>query len=346
MLANIQTANKIGKKAAEEELARRRRAGGAAGGKLKRPDRMPKSGQSVGSRSFGSSSSHHRSSHHRRGGAKLRSTNATAATTTSSDDLSDVSSVTSFGTSLHGGDTVVSRHDSPPPLREVSSSAASVTSSSRSKHPSIAMEDDAATKQRVAEILAAPPVTLHFDTIDRVLASWDAAQRQHGTDFAQLFGTLLARSLFTEAKSSMALFGLPSTTDVNDTTTLHSKRFQLHAGFLVTMIDGALNLLGPDEDLLLELLLELGRKHARAGVEPRLLPIFQRAVLNALKVVLVDNTNNNEDATENGSVVDDAASARTSGSGSKLYSEQTEQAWKQTLEKICNDMIRGMVAAG
>jgi len=169
--------------------------------------------------------------------------------------------------------------------------------------------------------------------------------------FAHLFPDALfviphTHSLFTEAKSSMALFGLPSTTDVNDTTTLHSKRFQLHAGFLVTMIDGALNLLGPDEDLLLELLLELGRKHARAGVEPRLLPIFQRAVLNALKVVLVDNTNNNEDATENGSVVDDAASARTSGSGSKLYSEQTEQAWKQTLEKICNDMIRGMVAAG
>ena len=41
-----------------------------------------------------------------------------------------------------------------------------------------------------------------------------------------------------------------------------------HAKYFIQMIDKALGMLGPDIELLTEILMDLGQKHVRFGVKP------------------------------------------------------------------------------
>jgi hypothetical protein len=53
---------------------------------------------------------------------------------------------------------------------------------------------------------------------------------------------------------------------------MKSKRFIMHAAYLVQMLDTVLNMLGPDIELLTEIMLDLGAKHLRYGVKPDMFP--------------------------------------------------------------------------
>ena len=48
------------------------------------------------------------------------------------------------------------------------------------------------------------------------------------------------------------------------------------------MFDSALNLLGPDDELLFEMLNQLGKRHVSYGVTPHYLPFMGRALILAL----------------------------------------------------------------
>jgi hypothetical protein len=63
------------------------------------------------------------------------------------------------------------------------------------------------------------------------------------------------------------LFGFPIDIDPTSPEVLTSKRFIMHAAYLIQMIDTALNMLGPDIELLTEIMTELGIKHVRYGGE-------------------------------------------------------------------------------
>jgi hypothetical protein len=64
------------------------------------------------------------------------------------------------------------------------------------------------------------------------------------------------------------IFGFPKEMNPNSDAELKSLRFVKHAEFFIQMIDKALSMLGPDIELLTEILLELGEKHVRYGVKP------------------------------------------------------------------------------
>ena len=57
---------------------------------------------------------------------------------------------------------------------------------------------------------------------------------------------------------------------------------------MIQMLDKALNLLGPDDELLTEILTELGAKHASYGVKPDYFPIMGEALIYMLKDQLKD----------------------------------------------------------
>ena len=59
-------------------------------------------------------------------------------------------------------------------------------------------------------------------------------------------------------------------------------RFVKHAQYFIQMIDRALNMLGPDIELLTEILMELGEKHVRYGVKPEYFPSMGRALIDAV----------------------------------------------------------------
>lgn len=158
-----------------------------------------------------------------------------------------------------------------------------------------------------------PPrsASLDYETMFTVLESWETAH-QHFENFEIVLGTSIARNLFTEKPQAKAVFGFPKSADPNSADFLRTKRFLMHADFLVSMLDSAFQMMGPDEELLTEMLMELGKKHAESGVEPEMFAVFRDALLQALKNILPD------------------------------FSNSTRQAWKQTLDKLSFDMIRGM----
>ena len=55
----------------------------------------------------------------------------------------------------------------------------------------------------------------------------------------------------------------PGSDDIKSST-----RFLAHGAYLIQMLDASLGMLGPDIELLTEIMVELGFKHWRFGVAP------------------------------------------------------------------------------
>jgi hemoglobin-like flavoprotein len=71
-----------------------------------------------------------------------------------------------------------------------------------------------------------------------------------------------------------------------DEELIKSRRFSRHAAYFIQMIDKALGMLGPDIELLTEILLELGQKHVSYGVQPEYFPSMGRALIFAVQDTL------------------------------------------------------------
>jgi methyl-accepting chemotaxis protein len=85
------------------------------------------------------------------------------------------------------------------------------------------------------------------------------------------------------------VFGFPKDMDSSSPEVLKSRRFLRHATYFVQMIDKALSMLGPDIDILTEILLELGEKHVRYGVKPEYFSSMGRALIESLAAELGDD---------------------------------------------------------
>ncbi len=73
-------------------------------------------------------------------------------------------------------------------------------------------------------------------------------------------------------------------------------------------------MLGPDIELLTEIMTELGAKHVVYGVKPDMFPIMGEALFWTLKEMLGDK-----------------------------FKDENEKAWKETYDALSSDMIRAMV---
>ena len=118
-------------------------------------------------------------------------------------------------------------------------------------------------------------------------------------------------SLFEKCPEAKVLFGFPIDIDVQSPDLLESRRFLAHAAYLLEMIDTALGLLGPDSELLTEIMAELGVKHIKYGVTPEMFPIMGDALLHTFKETL----------------------------GKKL-TPAAEESWKITYEALSADLIQ------
>jgi hemoglobin-like flavoprotein len=92
------------------------------------------------------------------------------------------------------------------------------------------------------------------------------------------------------------VFGFDTNADVSEELR-KSPRFRKHATYFIQMIDKALGMLGPDIELLTEILLDLGAKHVGYGVKPEYFPSMGRALIYAVKQQLGDKfTDEKKDA--------------------------------------------------
>jgi hemoglobin-like flavoprotein len=89
----------------------------------------------------------------------------------------------------------------------------------------------------------------------------------------------------------------------------------MHSAYMIQMLDTALNMLGPDIELLSEIMHELGVKHVRYGVKPEMFPVMGEALFLTLENVLGSD-----------------------------FDTVTRAAWKETYNELSQDMVRAMAA--
>ena len=71
-----------------------------------------------------------------------------------------------------------------------------------------------------------------------------------------------------------------------------SERFRKHAAGVISTVNTAVNMLAPDLDPLIEVLHELGKKHAQYGALPAHYAVVGRALIDTLQKVLGDKFTN------------------------------------------------------
>jgi hypothetical protein len=82
------------------------------------------------------------------------------------------------------------------------------------------------------------------------------------------------------------------------------------------MLDTSLNMLGPDIELLTDIMTKLGDQHVRYGVKPEMFPIMGDALIHTFKTILKAD-----------------------------FTEPIKEAWLQTYSALSQDMLRAQVKA-
>jgi hemoglobin-like flavoprotein len=76
--------------------------------------------------------------------------------------------------------------------------------------------------------------------------------------------------------------------DLDDEPSVGASNTAMHARTVVSMFDSVLQMLGPDADLVEEILSQVGQRHKNYGVTPDYFPFMGTALMQALKTSLGD----------------------------------------------------------
>lgn len=122
---------------------------------------------------------------------------------------------------------------------------------------------------------------LSYNTLALVLDSWSFLKISK--DLFDETGQHLFQKLFSRSPEIKLLFGFPPDLNPDSEDLLHNMRFIRHSLYMMEMLDSALNLVGPDIELLTEILHDLGSKHVRYGVQPEMFPVMGECLIESLK---------------------------------------------------------------
>ncbi|KAG7351702.1 globin-like protein [Nitzschia inconspicua] len=123
---------------------------------------------------------------------------------------------------------------------------------------------------------------MSYSTVSNVIDTWEEIRRTE--NYEEVVGTALFLKFFNLEPEAKIIFGFKDNNDLEDLA--KSRRFIKHAKYFIQMIDKALGMLGPDIELLTEILLELGQKHVSYGVRPEYFPSMGRALIHAIQSIL------------------------------------------------------------
>jgi methyl-accepting chemotaxis protein len=122
----------------------------------------------------------------------------------------------------------------------------------------------------------------------------------------------LCFSLFSKCPQAKVLFGFTIDIDPHSPELLKSKRFLAHAAYMIQMLDTALNMIGPDLEMLTEIMHELGTKHIRYGVKPEMFICMGHCLITVLEDTL----------------------------GDAKFNDTMKAAWRVTYGALSQDMIK------
>jgi hemoglobin-like flavoprotein len=116
--------------------------------------------------------------------------------------------------------------------------------------------------------------------------------------------------LFELEPAAKVIFGFNIDAEIEDLA--KNVRFSKHASYFIQMIDKALGMLGPDIELLTEILMDLGMKHVQYGVKPEYFPSMGRALVFTVESML----------------------------GPDEFNRQVKDSWVEVYGALSYDMIR------
>lgn len=94
--------------------------------------------------------------------------------------------------------------------------------------------------------------------------------------------------IFEIAPEVLGMFRFTRDFEPGDEDMYQSERFMKHATGVISTVDTAVNLLAPDLDPLIEILHDLGQKHAQYGALPAHYAVVGRALIDTLEKALGD----------------------------------------------------------
>jgi hypothetical protein len=124
---------------------------------------------------------------------------------------------------------------------------------------------------------------MSYQTISRVLASWDLARQRFGCE--EKVGIEILFRLFRMEPETKVVFGFKPTQDIENHPMLRMGVL-VHGAHIVKMLDGVLALLGPDAEMLEEILGQLGQRHQRHGVKTEYFSLLGDAIRETLASII------------------------------------------------------------
>eukprot|EP00536_Pseudo-nitzschia_multiseries_P002491 jgi/Psemu1/301420/fgenesh1_kg.33_\ len=121
---------------------------------------------------------------------------------------------------------------------------------------------------------------LDYSTYCEVHDCWERIRRVNG--YQEKVGIQVFMKFFSTCPEAMVVFGYKGTGILE---CVESASFLPHARRFVSMFDKAIDMLGPDIDMLTDIMIELGRKHAGIGVKKEFYPPMGVALISALRDV-------------------------------------------------------------
>lgn len=122
-------------------------------------------------------------------------------------------------------------------------------------------------------------------SVMKVISSWEAARQRNGFDEQLGIDTLLA--LFKMDPCIKQIYGFAVEKEVK-AQGMQRMAILIHGVQIVKMLDGIFAVIGPDEDILAEVLADLGEQHCKAGLSADHFTLLCRAFLEVLEKIMGD----------------------------------------------------------
>ena len=156
---------------------------------------------------------------------------------------------------------------------------------------------------------------MDYKTVTSVMESWEKVRRMN--DYLDVVGPKLYTKFFTLEPEAMPVLGFPKTMDPTCEKIQSSGRFRAHSKFFVQLLDRALDMLGPADDVLTDILVELGKDHKKMGVKPTFFAPLGTALIQVLEEELPASD----------------------------FDEDTKGAWMEVYTALSSDLIKSITSA-
>eukprot|EP00522_Entomoneis_paludosa_P011889 CAMPEP_0172440184 /NCGR_PEP_ID=MMETSP1065-20121228/906_1 /TAXON_ID=265537 /ORGANISM="Amphiprora paludosa, Strain CCMP125" /LENGTH=183 /DNA_ID=CAMNT_0013188969 /DNA_START=43 /DNA_END=594 /DNA_ORIENTATION=+ len=157
---------------------------------------------------------------------------------------------------------------------------------------------------------------LSFNTIGLVVETWELAKQTPA--FEEHAGFLILKRLFQLDPRTKLVFGFKKTDNFEMASLRLRMGALIHSKRMIHMFDQAMGMLGPDTELLTEMLRGLGKRHIAYGVKANYLPLMGVAIVTTLKELLQDKPG-------------------------FVWSSAVEEAWNEAYEALSWDVMNAIL---